>query len=93
LVLGNPVPSEIRQYLSGRIYMYHLSATGQWIRVDDGELQVKVDGIEGDMFGKSVALSSNGVWVLGGAPRRHSNKSIKHIHGTARVFRAALWTP
>lgn len=80
------VSEENKPYFQGRIYIYRLVA-GQWVRADRGDLKL---GVDGDLMGMSTALSSDGVWVIGGAPKRESSKSFKHLHGVAQVFRASL---
>lgn len=84
--LSVKVSEENKPYFQGRIYMYRLVA-GQWVRVDGDDLRL---GVDGDLLGKSIAVSSNGVWVIGGAPRTESKKSFMHLHGVAQVFRASL---
>ena len=80
---GKNISSHDRPFMSGRIYLYQLfqnnsSTNGvTWVRTDHNDLISKK---EGDLYGYSVSLSSNGQMVVGGAPRR-TGKAYQHILG------------
>jgi len=84
------LPAEDAPFVKGRIYTYRLEfdgATGkdfEWAPMDNGEL---VGTTDGDLYGKSVAISASGTTVVGGAPRR-TGKAFQHILGSAHVYRA-----
>lgn len=84
------LPADDEPFVKGRIYTYRLEfdgATGedfQWAPIDNGEL---VGTKDGDLYGKSVAISASGSTVVGGAPRR-TGKAYQHILGSAHVYQA-----
>jgi len=81
------LPENDAPFVNGRIYMYQLSTGGdEWTPIDNGEL---VGGSEGDLYGKSVALSASGSTVVGGAPER-VGKAFEHILGGALVYQSVV---
>lgn len=94
---GKAVSPADAPFVSGRIYMYQLSASfannsatdgekngPDWTRIDNGEL-VSI-GV-GGLFGKSVAMSAGGTFVVGGAPKR-TGLAYQHILGSAHAYQA-----
>ena len=76
------IPDNDIPYQRGQVYLYRIS-DGEWERIDQGILQGTTNG---DLFGKVVALSSDGATVSAGAPI-HKGKSYQHFLGSAKTYR------
>jgi hypothetical protein len=86
---GKNVSSNDVPFISGRIYLYQLYTTSRnvtWVRIDQNDL---VSITNGDLYGQSVSLSSDGTMVVGGAPRR-TGKAYQHILGGVHGYVVAL---
>ena len=88
---GKNISSHDRPFTSGRIYLYQLynsstTTNVTWVRIDQNDL---ISVKDGDLYGQSVSVSSDGTMIVGGAPRR-TGKAYQHILGGVHGYIVSL---
>jgi hypothetical protein len=68
--------------------LYNSSTTTNvtWVRIDQNDL---ISVKDGDLYGQSVSVSSDGTMIVGGAPRR-TGKAYEHILGGVHGYIVSL---